>query len=46
MVAMAISLLLLGGVVSIFVSSKSSYETNERIRRAFRKTAALRSTRS
>ena len=28
MVAMAISLLLLSGVVSIFVSTKSSYETN------------------
>ena len=39
MVAMAISLLLLTGVVSIFVSSKSSYETNERIRE-FRRTAA------
>jgi type IV pilus assembly protein PilW len=33
MVAMAISLLLLGGVISIFVSSKSSYETNERLSR-------------
>jgi type IV pilus assembly protein PilW len=33
MVAMAISLLLLTGVVSIFVSSKSSYETNERLSR-------------
>jgi type IV pilus assembly protein PilW len=33
MVAMAISLLLLTGVVSIFVSSKSSYETNERMSR-------------
>lgn len=33
MVAMAISLLLLTGVVSIFVSSKSSYETNERFSR-------------
>ena len=33
MVAMAISLLLLAGVVSIFVSSKSSYETNERLSR-------------
>ena len=33
MVAMAISLLLLGGVVSIFVSSKRSYETNERLSR-------------
>jgi type IV pilus assembly protein PilW len=33
MVAMAISLLLLAGVVSIFVSSKSSYETNERVSR-------------
>jgi type IV pilus assembly protein PilW len=33
MVAMAISLLLLGGVVSIFVSSKNSYETNERMSR-------------
>lgn len=33
MVALAISLLLLTGVVSIFVSSKSSYETNERTSR-------------
>ena len=33
MVAMAISLLLLTGVVSIFVGSKSSYETNERLSR-------------
>ena len=33
LVAMAISLLLLAGVVSIFVSSKSSYETNERLSR-------------
>lgn len=33
MVAMAISLLLLSGVVAIFVSSKSSYETNERFAR-------------
>jgi type IV pilus assembly protein PilW len=33
MVAMAISLLLLAGVVSIFASSKSSYETNERLSR-------------
>jgi type IV pilus assembly protein PilW len=33
MVAMAISLLLLGGVISIFVSSKNSYETNERLSR-------------
>jgi len=33
MVAMAISLLLLGGVISIFISSKSSYETNERLSR-------------
>jgi type IV pilus assembly protein PilW len=33
MVAVAISLLLLTGVVSIFVSSKSSYETNERVSR-------------
>jgi type IV pilus assembly protein PilW len=33
MVAMAISLLLLSGVVSIFVSTKSSYETNERLSR-------------
>jgi type IV pilus assembly protein PilW len=33
MVAMTISLLLLAGVVSIFVSSKSSYETNERLSR-------------
>jgi type IV pilus assembly protein PilW len=33
MVAMAISLLLLGGVISIFVSSKGSYETNERLSR-------------
>lgn len=33
MVAMAISLLLLSGVISIFVSSKSSYETNERLSR-------------
>jgi type IV pilus assembly protein PilW len=33
MVAVAISLLLLTGVVSIFVSSKSSYETNERFSR-------------
>src|ERR1044072_4956455 len=33
MVAMAISLFLLGGVISIFVSSKSSYESNERLSR-------------
>jgi type IV pilus assembly protein PilW len=33
MVAMAISLLLLTGVVSIFVSSKTSYETTERMSR-------------
>lgn len=33
MVAVAISLLLLSGVVAIFVSSKSSYETNERFSR-------------
>lgn len=33
MVAMAISLLLLSGVISIFVSTKSSYETNERLSR-------------
>ena len=33
MVAMAISLLLLGGVISIFISSKNSYETNERLSR-------------
>jgi type IV pilus assembly protein PilW len=33
MVAIAISLLLLAGVISIFVSSKSSYETNERLSR-------------
>ena len=33
MVAMAISLLLLSGVVSIFVNTKSSYETNERLSR-------------
>ena len=33
MVAMAISVLLLAGVVSIFASSKSSYETNERFSR-------------
>jgi type IV pilus assembly protein PilW len=33
MVAVAISLLLLTGVVAIFVSSKSSYETNERFSR-------------
>jgi len=33
MVAVAISLLLLTGVVAIFVSSKTSYETNERFSR-------------
>ena len=33
MVAVAISLLLLAGVVAIFVSSKNSYETNERLSR-------------
>lgn len=33
MVAVAISLLLLSGIVAIFVSSKSSYETNERFSR-------------
>lgn len=33
MVAVAISMLLLSGVVAIFVSSKSSYETNERFSR-------------
>jgi len=33
MIAMAISLLVLAGVVSLFVSSKSSYETNERLSR-------------
>lgn len=33
MIAIAISLLLLAGVISIFVSSKSSYETNERLSR-------------
>jgi type IV pilus assembly protein PilW len=33
MVAMAISLLLLGGVVAIFMSSRTSYETTERMSR-------------
>ncbi len=33
MVAMAISLLLLSGVIAIFISSKSSYEINQRVSR-------------
>lgn len=33
MVAMALSMLLLGGVVAIFASSRSSYETTERLSR-------------
>lgn len=33
MVAMAISLLLLGGVVALFMSSRSSYETTDRLSR-------------
>ena len=33
MVAMAISLLLLAGVIAIFASSKSSYETNDKLSR-------------